>query len=72
MVRGEGHCKPADWWALGILAFEMMTGLPPFYNREQNTQKVFNSIREKEIVFPTKVNISPDGKDFILKVMKSF
>jgi len=47
----------------------MMTGLPPFYNREQNTQKVFNSIREKEIVFPTKVNISADGKDFILKVV---
>lgn len=70
MVRGEGHCKPADWWALGILAFEMMTGLPPFYNREQNTQKVFNSIREKEVVFPAKINISADGKDFILKLLK--
>jgi len=70
MVRGEGHSQPADWWALGILAFEMLTGLPPFYNREQNTQKVFNAIREKEIVFPAKVNISADGKDFITKLLK--
>lgn len=32
IITGEGHGKPADWWSFGILIYEMMYGLPPFYN----------------------------------------
>jgi len=31
LLREEGHSFPADWWALGILAYEMICGFPPFY-----------------------------------------
>ena len=50
----------------------MLVGLPPFYNRDQNTQKMFAAIREKEVNFSSKVVISSDAKDFVLKVLCLF
>src|SRR5690242_19271336 len=25
-----GHGQPVDWWALGVILFEFLTGIPPF------------------------------------------
>jgi len=31
-IKGEGHGKGADWWALGILIHELLGGYPPFFD----------------------------------------
>lgn len=36
MIVGSGHDKTLDWWALGILIYEMIIGIPPFYNPNKN------------------------------------
>jgi serum/glucocorticoid-regulated kinase 2 len=31
----KGHGKPVDWWTLGCLIYELITGLPPFYKEDR-------------------------------------
>lgn len=35
MVENKGHDFSVDWWALGVLIYELMIGVTPFYNRER-------------------------------------
>ena len=64
VLIGNGYTKSVDWWTLGILLYEMLAGLPPFY--DENVNKMYNKILQDELVFPD--NISPDAKDLLSKV----
>ena len=35
LLDGEKN-KEADIWALGIILYEMIYGIPPFYNEDKN------------------------------------
>lgn len=37
--RVLGHATAVDWWAFGILIFEMLVGQPPFW--DQNPMKIY-------------------------------
>ncbi|XP_042436895.1 serine/threonine-protein kinase UCN-like [Zingiber officinale] len=50
VVRGEGHGFAVDWWALGILAYEMAYGQTPF--RGRNRKETLRNILTLLPMFP--------------------
>ncbi|KAJ0979187.1 hypothetical protein J5N97_014661 [Dioscorea zingiberensis] len=50
ILLGKGHDKAADWWSVGILLFEMLTGKPPFVGG--NRAKVQGKIMKDKIKLP--------------------
>merc|ERR1719476_1057971 len=42
MLKGTGHTFALDWWTLGILIHEFMTGVTPF--RDNDISKTFEKI----------------------------
>lgn len=50
----QGHGTAVDWWNLGMVAYEMLTGLPPWYTT--NREKLFQAIRSAPLKFPMSVN----------------
>ncbi|GMH00069.1 hypothetical protein Nepgr_001908 [Nepenthes gracilis] len=49
MVLGVGHEFAVDWWALGVLAYEMMYGRTPF--RGKNRKETFGNVLMKRPEF---------------------
>mmetsp|Transcript_314 Transcript_314/g.342 ORF Transcript_314/g.342 Transcript_314/m.342 type:complete len:441 (-) Transcript_314:111-1433(-) len=54
VLRGRGHGHAVDWWSLGTLIYEMLTGLPPFYSKNINVmyQKILNG----QLTFPSYID----------------
>lgn len=71
MLIGNGHDYTVDWWALGILIYEMIVGIPPFFHR--NKHKMYHFIKESKVNFPDpvrhKITVSEQAKDLILKLL---
>uniref|UniRef100_A0AAZ3NTV5 protein kinase C n=1 Tax=Oncorhynchus tshawytscha TaxID=74940 RepID=A0AAZ3NTV5_ONCTS len=62
ILRGEDYGFSVDWWALGVLMFEMMAGRSPFDiitdNPDMNTEEyLFQVILEKTIRIPRSLSV---------------
>ena len=61
-----GYGKSVDWWSLGTLMYEMLTGWPPFYDR--NIRRMCDKILRQKLSFPDKYGISVKAKSVIAGV----
>ncbi|KAH0792239.1 AGC family protein kinase [Histomonas meleagridis] len=65
MLQRQPYTKAVDWWSYGVLIFEMLTGLPPFY--DENINAMYRAILNDDIEFPS--SMSAEAKDFVSKLL---
>ncbi|KAJ1974958.1 cAMP-dependent protein kinase catalytic subunit [Dimargaris xerosporica] len=65
IIQSKGHGKAVDWWALGILIFEMLAGYPPFF--DDNPFGIYEKILAGRIAFPS--HFDPAAKDLIRRLL---
>ncbi|GIQ79727.1 hypothetical protein KIPB_000412 [Kipferlia bialata] len=56
VILNQGHGKAVDFWALGTIAYEFVTGLPPFYSRDR--RQMYERIISSQLTFPPHVSRS--------------
>ena len=68
IINGEEYDHNIDWWSLGIIIYEMLCGVPPFYL--DNLDKMYELIRTTDVSFPSNIYLSDEAKDIIYKLLK--
>nr|AML77815.1 putative LOV domain-containing protein [Lycium barbarum] len=67
IITGAGHTSAVDWWALGILLYEMLYGYTPF--RGKTRQKTFTNILHKDLKFPGTIPASLQAKQLMYRLL---
>jgi serine/threonine protein kinase len=66
ILMQQGHGLAVDWWSLATLLYEMMAGLPPFY--DQNLQTMYEKIMTSELRFPR--HFSPEARSLLTGMLQ--
>ncbi|BCS08713.1 serine/threonine-protein kinase gad8 [Aspergillus piperis CBS 112811] len=67
LLLGNGYTKTVDWWTLGVLLYEMLTGLPPFY--DENTNDMYRKILQEPLTFPSTDIVPPAARDLLSRLL---
>lgn len=67
LLRGDGYNKAVDWWTLGVLLYEMLTGLPPFY--DENVNDMYRKILSEPLHFPGPEIVPAAAKDLLTRLL---
>jgi serine/threonine-protein kinase Psk1 len=66
VILGQEYGMAVDWWSLGALGFDLMTGSPPF--KGNNNAKTQQKITHSKLQLP--YFLGPDAKDLLTRLMR--
>ena len=66
VIRGENYDFAVDWWSLGAIGFDLLTGKPPFGGN--NHAKIQQNILKQKLQLP--YFLGPDAKDLLTRLLR--
>ncbi|KAI9929166.1 hypothetical protein ASPWEDRAFT_357086 [Aspergillus wentii DTO 134E9] len=66
VIQGKPYGKACDWWSLGALAYDLLTGSPPF--KANNNAKLQEKILKQKLSLP--YFLGPDAKDLLTRLLR--
>lgn len=67
LLLNQGYTRSVDWWTIGTLLYEMLTGLPPFYDDDVPT--MYKKILQNPLKFPSFLE-GTDVQDLLTKLLQ--
>lgn len=65
ILKRSGHGKSIDWYLLGLLIYEMLVGIPPYYS--SNRDQLFINIQNAPLKLP--FTLSAEAKSLIVGLL---
>jgi serine/threonine protein kinase len=69
VLKGDAYNYMVDWWLLGCVAFDMLTGSPPFTGN--NNKKIMDKIVQSKRFLKFPYYLSLDAKEFLRKLLQA-
>ena len=68
LLLGKSHTFSVDYWALGVIVYELLCGVPPF--NAETVEEIFTNIKTRNFRWPGEEYISQPAHDLIDKLLQ--
>ncbi|XP_073411193.1 microtubule-associated serine/threonine-protein kinase 3-like [Dendrobates tinctorius] len=68
VILMKGYGRPVDWWAMGIILYELLMGYRPFNGN--SCPEMYENVINGDIIWDSNETIPPDAQDLITQLLR--